>query len=230
MFPFAACPARILRGLSGMGRRRIFEPGFSHHVRHRGNNRTDIFRDDADRHRFLALLRRLAAVRQVEVHGYALMDTHVHLLVTACKADSLPRLMQTLGRCYVRYFNRRHRRTGTLWEGRYWASLVTSERYWYTCLRYIEMNPLAARMVASPAAYPWSSYQANALGRSDALLTPHPLYLRLGSDAASRAAHWLALCGQPVSEAERARIRAAIRLGTPLGDEDVDGVPEDIAS
>jgi len=213
-----------------MGRPRIFEPGFSHHVRHRGNNRTAVFRDDADRHRFLGLLRRSALVTQVAVHGYALMNTHVHLLVTANNADSLPRLMQTLGRCYVRYFNYRHRRTGTLWEGRYWASLVTSERYWFTCLRYIEMNPVAARMVPSPAAYSWSSYHANALGRSDALLTPHPLYLQLGADAPSRAENWLAMCGQPISEADRARIRAAIRLGTALGDEEIEGVADEIAS
>lgn len=213
-----------------MGQRRIFDPGFSHHVRHRGNNSTDIFRDDEDRHRFLALLRKISPARQIAVHAYVLMTTHFHLLVTGSEVDSLPRLMQALGRCYVRYFNYRHRRTGTLWEGRYWASLVTSQRHWFNCLRYIEMNPVAARMVASPAAHPWSSYHATALGRPDMLLTPHPLYLELGSDSASRAANWSALCGQPISEADRARIRAAIRRGTVLSDEETEEPPEGSAS
>jgi putative transposase len=230
MISLPCCPAEFLRALSSMGQPRIFDPGFSHHVRHRGNNSSDIFRDDNDRHHFLALLHKKALRRHVAVHGYVLMTTHFHLLLTGSDADSLPRLMQALGRCYVRYFNYRHRRTGTLWEGRYWASLVTSQRYWFTCLRYIEMNAVAARMVASPAAYPWSSYHANALGRTDILLTPHPLYLQLGSDAPLRAANWSALCGQPISEADKARIRAAIRLGTVLSDDEADGLPEGIAS
>lgn len=104
------------------------------------------------------------------------MTTHVHAIVTGQEPESLSRMMQSLGRSYVRYFNKRYHRTGTLWEGRYWASLIADERYWLTCLRYVEMNPVAARMVSSPDAYPWSSYQAHAFGRSDRLLTAHPLF------------------------------------------------------
>jgi putative transposase len=213
-----------------MSRPRLFDQGFSHHVRHRGNNGTDIFRDDQDRQRFLALLQKAAPVKHVAVHGYALMTTHFHLLVTGAEPDCLPRLMQSLGRTYVRYFNCRHRRTGTLWEGRYWASLIVSERYWFNCLKYIEMNPVAARMVASPAGHSWSSYHANALGFPSKLLTPHPLYLQLGSDVASRAARWAGLCGQPISEADGLRIRAATRLGTVLSDDHAEGLSEEIAS
>jgi putative transposase len=114
------------------------------------------------------------------------MTTHIHAVVTGRQPDSLPRMMQSLGRTYVRYFNDRHHRTGTLWEGRYWASLIADERYCLTCLRYVEMNPVAARMVPCPDVYPWSSYHAHALGRSDTLLTGHPLFLQLGTDSTGR--------------------------------------------
>jgi putative transposase len=134
--------------------------------------------------------------------------------------------MQSLGRSYVRYFNERHHRTGTPWEGRYWASLIADERYWLTCLRYVEMNPVAARMVSCPDAYPWSSYQAHALGRSDPLLTTHPLFLQLGADAASRGAAWSSICGQPISEADLAEIRMATKRGKAIGSPELDPVDD----
>jgi putative transposase len=203
-----------------MAPRRRFIPGVSHHIRHRGNNRCDVFTDDNDRLQFLALLGKCARQRGVAIHGYVLMTTHMHAVLTGSDAESVPRMMQSLGRSYVRYFNEKHRRTGTLWEGRYWAGLIHDERYWLTCLRYVEMNPVAARMVSSPEAYPWSSYHAHAGGRSDALLTLHPLYLQLGSDAASRSANWAAICGQPIAETDLAEIRTATRRGTSVGRSD----------
>jgi putative transposase len=205
-----------------MAPRRLFVPGLSHHIRHRGNNRCDVFKDDDDRRHFLELFDKSARERGVAVNGYVLMTTHIHAVVTGYEADSVPGMMQSLGRCYVRYFNARHHRTGTLWEGRYWAGLIGDERHWLTCLRYVEMNPVAARMVSCPEAYPWSSYPAHALGRSDTLLTPHPLFLELGADAASRSANWSSICGRPISEADLAAIRRATRRGTVLGNLEVD--------
>jgi putative transposase len=213
-----------------MARPRLFIPGLSHHVWHRGNNRCDVFRDDHDRRQFLALLRKIARERGVGVHGYSLMRTHYHALVTACAVDSLPRVMQALGRSYVRYFNDRHGRTGTLWEGRYCAGLIVDERQWFTCLRYVEMNAVAARIVESPAAYEWSSYHANARGRVDTLLTPHRLYLQLGVDTASRAATWSAMCGEPIPEADLDEIRTATHRGTAIGRSAAADEPDLIAS
>jgi len=200
-----------------MATRRQFVPGLSHHVTHRGNNRCDVFRDDRDRRKYLDLLGKASRERGVALHGYVLMTTHVHTLVTASAADSLPRTMQSVGRSYVRYFNDRYHRTGTLWEGRYWAGLIPDERRWLTCLRYIEMNPVAARMVAAPDAYRWTSYQLHACGVDEGLLTAHPLYLQLGSDGPSRRSHWSVLCGQPIPEADLAEIRTATRRGTVIG-------------
>ena len=110
-----------------------------------------------------------------------LMTNHVHLLVTPSDVEALSRCMQHIGRRYVQYFNVSYRRTGTLWEGRYKASLVDAESYLLTCYRYIELNPVRAGMVRKPGEYAWSSHRANALGRVDSAVTPHPLFLQLGS-------------------------------------------------
>jgi putative transposase len=200
-----------------MARPRLFIDGLSHHVTHRGNNRCDVFRDRADREMFLSYLRASSVKYRVTVHGFVLMTTHIHAQVTASDPDGLPRMMQSLGRRYVRYFNDRYHRTGTLWEGRYDASLILDERYWYRCLRYIERNPVRAGIVAVPGDYEWSSYRANALGTNDPLLTPHPLYVALGTDAQTRATAWAAVCQEAPSEGEVMEIRSVTYRGGFLG-------------
>ena len=199
-----------------MAPRRLFVEGLSQHVRHRGNNRGTIFQDDEDRIIFLAALGRSCARSGVRLHGYGLMDNHFHLQVTPDDDQALPRMMQRLGRTYVRYYNRRHQRTGTLWEGRYWASLILDERYWLTCMRYIERNPVAANMVKTAGEYTWSSYRHHALGHPNELLAPHPLYEGLGATAAQRRIAWTSLCGEAVSDVDLALIRHAIRRSAPL--------------
>ncbi len=92
------------------------------------------------------------------------MTNHTHLLATPETENSLPKTMQSVGRRYVQYFNFTHSRTGTLWEGRYKATVIDSEAYLLTCMRYIELNPVRAGMVKAPSDYPWSSYGTNALG------------------------------------------------------------------
>jgi putative transposase len=199
-----------------MAPRRLFVDGLSHHVRHRGNNRCTIFHDDGDRIVFLAMLGRVCAPRGVQVHGYGLMDNHFHLQVTGRDEESLPWMMQALGRRYVRYFNRRYERTGTLFEGRYWASLILDERYWLTCMRYIERNPVAAHMVETPGEYPWTSYRHHALGHPNMLLSSHPLLDALGATAPQRRVTWSSLCGEPLNPVDLALIRESIRSGAPL--------------
>lgn len=155
---------------------RYFLPGQPLHVIQRGNNRAPIFFHDEDYTRYRDWLARAAAEQGCAVHAYVLMTNHVHLLVTPESADSLPRLMQSLGRRYVRSVNAAYRRTGTLWEGRYRAAPIDSEAYFLACCRYIELNPVRARMVAHPRDYRWSSYAAHARGARDALAHDHPLY------------------------------------------------------
>ena len=200
-----------------MASRRLFVPGLSHHVRHRGNNGTHVFRDDDDREQYLALFAESASKYEVDVYCYCLMTTHTHAVVEAHEPDALPRMMQSLGRSYVRYFNHRHHRSGTLWEGRYRAGLIATDYHWLNCLRYVEMNPVAARMVSSPEAYRWSSYRAHANGDGNALLAPHPLFMQLAPDPASRGARWASICNEPLSEVDLAEIRTATRRGLRLG-------------
>jgi len=162
-------------------------PGQPQHVIQRGNNRAAIFRAEGDYRFYLEKLRVAAEKHDCDIHGYVLMTNHVHLLVTPHDEIGIGKMIQMLGRYYVQYFNRRYKRTGTLWEGRYRATLIDSEQYLLTCLRYIELNPVRARGLADrPGDYPWSSYQHNALGKPDPLLTPHLQYQRLGATAGER--------------------------------------------
>jgi putative transposase len=157
------------------------------HVIQRGNNREAIFFADEDYARYRDWLAAAAAEYGCAIHSFVLMTNHVHLLVTPRATDSLPRTMQSLGRRYVRHVNTVYRRTGTLWEGRYRAAPIDSEPYFLACCRYIELNPVRARMVRHPSDYRWSSYLAHAQGATDPMLTVHEIYDRLGSTPAERA-------------------------------------------
>jgi putative transposase len=126
-------------------------------------------------------------------------------------------MMQRLGRRYVLYFNRRHARTGTLWEGRFRSSLVQDERYLMICHRYIELNPVRACMVDAPSDYPWSSHRANAFGQHDSLLTPHVLYASLGGDAMTRQTAYRHLFNEALSNETLDQLRQAGNGNRPLG-------------
>lgn len=159
---------------------RLHLPGVPTHVVQRGNDRQDCFVDADDRRFYLACLAAAAAVNQCEIHAYALMTNHVHLLVTAGTPCGLSRMMQSVGRRYVWRFNAVRSRSGTLWEGRFRSSLVDSERYLLECHRYIELNPVRAGIVTDPQDYPWSSFRHHALGDHDPILVDHDEYLRIG--------------------------------------------------
>ena len=191
--------------------------GVPQHVIQRGNNRLPCFLDDEDRHCYLRCLHDALMRFECELHAYALMSNHVHLLLTPGAVGAVSRLMHTFSRNYVGLFNSRHGRTGTLWEGRYKACLVDSEHYALACHRYIELNPVRARMVEDPSAYRWSSYPANALGQTNALLTPHAAYLALGDDTTARARAYRALCELALPKETVDEIRLYIRQQRALG-------------
>ncbi len=152
---------------------RFIIPGQPQHLIQRGNNRQNIFRAEDDYHFYLEKLKAAVETHQCDIHAYALMLDHVHLLITPHLENSIGKMMQTLGRYYVQYFNHCYKRTGTLWEGRYKATLIDTEHYLLTCMRYIELNPVRAdNMVDHPSEYPWSSYSYHALGQSNPLVTP----------------------------------------------------------
>lgn len=162
---------------------RLDLPGIPQHIVQRGNNRLPCFLDDEDRARYSQLLREALHATGCQLHAYVLMDNHVHLLGTPPEAGAMGRLMQKLGRQYVGLFNARHGRTGTLWEGRYKACLVDGTDYLLRCVRYIDLNPVRARMTDDPTSFPWSSCAGLCAQREDALLTPHPVQQALGAKA-----------------------------------------------
>ncbi len=145
------------------------------------------------------------------------MSNHVHLLLTPRTEESCAILMKNLGQHYVQYVNRVHSRTGTLWEGRFRSCLATSEHYVLACYRYIERNPVRATMVAHPSDYHWSSYGANALGRGDTLIEPHPVYLGLAQDPARRRLVYADLVELDPDRNTVDEIRSATRNGYALG-------------
>jgi putative transposase len=183
----------------------------------RGVDRTAIFFAHEDNRYFLDKLAELAATESVAVHAYMLMTNHVHLLMTPETEDGLAKLMKGVGQRYVQYINRTHRRTGTLFEGRFRSSLVEADSYLFACQRYIELNPVRATMVEGPGNYPWSSYGANALGIADALITPHSLYHELGESDEQRQAAYRGLFEDAFSGDLLQRIRDTVNGGFVLG-------------
>jgi putative transposase len=137
------------------------------------------------------------------------MGNHVHLLLTPSRANGVASLMLTLGQRYERYVADTHQRDSALWEDRYEAFPVHVGRYLLSCMRYIELNPVRARVVARPGQHRWSSFRANALGQNDALLTPHAHYCALGRDAESRRAAYRALFRDQASAVPSHRARRA---------------------
>ena len=165
-------------------------PGIPQHVIQRGNNRAPCFYSEDDYRRYLDDLLEASKKMDCRIHAYVLMTNHVHLLVTPMQNDALSNMMQSLGRRYVRYINKLYQRSGTLWEGRYKSSLIDSDQYLLTCMRYIELNPIRARMVEHPSEYRWSSYHTNAHDEHNPLIESHPVYLAQGlSKEACRVAY-----------------------------------------
>jgi putative transposase len=193
-------------------------PGYPQHVTKRGNNRAPVFFTEDDRRFYLKCLRQACARYRCDVHAYVLMTNHVHLLMTPDDEDGLSRAMQFVGARYAQYVNWRRERTGSLWEGRYHASLVDSDRYFLVCSRYIELNPVRAGLVPTPGEYRWSSFHVNVAGRDDPIVRPHSLYLSLGTSPADRCSAYSALFAAEISADTLAEIREATHKGWPLGD------------
>lgn len=195
-------------------RARIEVAGIPFHITHRGVNRCAVFVDDDDRRHYLNLLRRHATQQELRIHAYVLMSNHVHLLTSSDHVGATSAMMHRLGSNYVAAFNGRHRRTGTLWEGRFKSCPVACDRYLLAVHRYIELNPIRAALVDKPEDYVWSSARGNLGVRDDALVTTHPVFQSLASDPQGYR-QWL---DAGVDEAELAGIRLHIRQERALGD------------
>ena len=196
---------------------RLVAPHFPMHITQRGHNRDLTFHDAHDFASFRELLLQASVRTGCSIHAYALMSNHIHLLLTPPNSTAPSRLMQHACSQYVRYWNKRHSRSGTLWNGRFRSSIVDTDRYFLACSRYIDLNPVRAGLVREAQDYEWSSHRHLAYGVTDRVLTMHGTYQALGESPALRQGAYLSYCAEDRSTREVHDIRSAIRGGAAVG-------------
>ncbi len=162
--------------------------GGCHHLIARSNNRQVLFGEAAAFQRFLVLLANAKARYASRLYHYCVMSNHIHLLLQIEQADHLPKFMQGLLQGYGRWFKAQHQYVGHVWQGRYKSPLVSQESYYLEAGRYIERNPLRAKLVTDLNDYPWSSYPTYAYGRANSLVDADPYYVQLGPTLTHRQA------------------------------------------
>lgn len=196
---------------------RLYVPEQPQHVILRGLDQQPAFIDAPDYELFIECLRTASRDHHLAIHAYALMPGAVHLLVTPRDEASLPKAMQAVGRRYVAHFNRRYARRGTLWEGRYRATVIEGETYFLLASRVVEMAPVQAGLATAPQDYKWSSYRHHIGLTLDSLITDHALYWKLGNTPFERQRAYTELCEQPLDEREANRLLQATLKGWVLG-------------
>ena len=189
---------------------RIVIEEFPHHIVQRGNNRSKVFFAQQTRQKYLELLRQYAQDWNVSILAYCLMTNHIHLLVKPHQTVALYKMMQGVSQAYSKYINKKYRRTGRLWESRYYSCVVDKEKYLWAVARYIEQNPLRAKIVKQIENYFYSSAKAHILCQPDETLTEELFPVDSRTD-------YIKFVTAPVSEKELQKIRGTARTGRPLG-------------
>jgi putative transposase len=182
-------------------------PGHPHHVIQRGNRRQRVFFSDDDRHFYLAALRKLCDKYGVKILAYCLMENHVHLVLLPSTWDSLANAVGETHKTYTRRINKREKWRGYLWQGRF-SSFILHEVYFWTVLRYVELNPVRAGVVGRAEDYRWSSALAHIGKKKDPVL-----------DEVELLPDWQVILRHDLSADELAKIRLRSSSGKPLGDE-----------
>ena len=190
-----------------------------YHVINRGNNRAPVFFDDQDYAAFLKAVADLRQRRSFEFYGYCLMPNHVHLLIRPLETP-ISRIMQSLLVSHTQRYHRCHHSGGHVWQGRFKSPVIQDDDHLLTVLRYIEANPLRARLVEAAGDYRWSSFPAHGLGRRDTLLDPVTAYEALATTPANRRRRWSAFVHQTPSDEELSALRRSTQVGLPYGHPD----------
>ena len=196
---------------------RYILPNVPLHIVQRGNNKQACFFEDRDFRVYLRSLETHAVQWRCSVHSYALMTNHVHILITPADALGPGRMMKAVAQNFTEYINRARKRTGSLWEGRFWSGMVGEADYVMRCQRYIELNPVEARMVDSPTAYPWTSYHANAGYRDKGFLVTRPEFQGLGESESTRIQRYREYLSVAPSQEECEAIEHAVKGGFAWG-------------
>jgi putative transposase len=198
---------------------RLVVPHQPHYIAQAGNGYQPIFLDTEDYVSFLGWLREAARQFKVAIHAYTLLPDHIALLVSPADATGLGRMMQWIGRHYVPYFNVKYQRTGTLWQGRYKATVIDASQYLLLCSSFIELDSVRSGLASNPADYPWSSCAHHVGSKPDALITDHPIYWALGNTPFDRELAYRALLDHGLTASEVETLSEATRKGWPLGSE-----------
>jgi putative transposase len=193
--------------------------GVPQHIIQRGNNRQPCFGEEHDYGVYTRFLKSAADKFSVDIHAWCFMSNHVHLLATPKSDGAVSLMMQSLGRRYVQYFNHKYKRTGTLWEGRFKSCMVDTEAYLLICYRYIELNPVRAKIVKQPEDYKWSSHSLNIGNKESELITPHEIYKRLATAEEERFKVYKELFREELTNIQIENIRAATNRGLLVGSE-----------
>jgi putative transposase len=166
---------------------RIAPKEYVYHVLTRGNNRTDIFKTDKDREKYIELLGRYKEKYEFMLYHYVLMTNHVHLVIEPLEGGgSLAEIMKGINLSYAQHYKRRYNHIGHFWQDRYKSIVVSKDEYLLACGSYVELNPVRAKIVEDPKHYRWSSYQAYAYGKVDPIIDKHPIYINLSGDENER--------------------------------------------
>jgi len=197
---------------------RPIDGGLIYHVINRGNNRQDVFHKEADFKAFLAALTDLKERKPFKLYGYCLLNNHFHLLIRPIGVP-ISRIMQSLLVSHTQRYHKHYRSGGHVWQGRFKSPVIQNDEHLLTVLRYIEANPLRARIVVRADDYPWSSYRVHGLGEPDALVDPLPAYEELGPSSKARQRKWCTMVHRPIEEATLEAVRRSASSGLPYGGE-----------
>ncbi len=189
---------------------RVVVPGIPHHLTQRGNRREDVFFSDDDRQRYLQLVIEYSAKHGMATLAYCLMTNHVHFVSVPARADSLARVLKPVDLRYAQHVNWSQGISGRLWQGRFFSCPLEEEHLW-AAIRYVERNPVRARLVRKAEEYPWSSAAMHCGRRDD------PMLVRLPEARPPETSDWAAWLATKEDEETLWRIRLCTRTGRPIG-------------
>jgi putative transposase len=196
---------------------RIAFPGLVYHVVNRGNNRQQVFEHEADFRRYLQLLRRYKELYGFRLYHYVLMSNHVHLLLQTSDKGSISKIMQGVTLAHTKYYNSKNESSGHVWQGRFKSHVIEKDTYLLQCGRYIELNPVRAKLVHDPGEYRWSSYRFHAFGEPNELLVKDPLHERPDESEQNRQKRYREFIQDGVPKETAEEIRRSIVGERPLG-------------
>ena len=191
---------------------RVCAEGYPHHITQRGNNKEKVFFDDEDKRFYLDVLRRYKDKYKIKILAYCLMGNHVHVLAIPEKETSLARGIGGTNLLYTQYINRKYNRSGRLWQNRFFSSVVEKEPYLWAVMRYIEQNPVRAKLIKRAEDYQWSSARAHVLDIKDDILSKE---IWFNEREIKSYREFLSKGAKEIN----ATIRRATSTGRPLGSE-----------